>query len=98
MVGSVVWGQASIFGGKGQFRTLVVVLSRKRRRQGGRARSGGQAQARARPAAGAGERRWALPGEALVELVGRDGRERRISLLQIAGPIGIPLAVGTIQA
>ena len=57
VVGSVVWGQASIFGGKGLFRTLVVVLPRRRRRQGGRARSGGRAQARASPAARTGERR-----------------------------------------
>ena len=51
---------------------------RGRRREGGRA-GRGRGQTRARPASHKDERRrfW-LPAEALVELVGRDCRERRI--------------------
>jgi len=43
-----------------------------------RAGAGGRGQARARPASPADERRWWLPGDALVELEGRGGLEQRM--------------------
>ena len=71
-------GQASICGGSGLLRTLVVALAGGRQRRDGCARAGGRGQARARPASPADERRWWLPGEALVELEGWGGLEQRI--------------------
>jgi hypothetical protein len=71
---------ASICGGKRLLRTLVVALAGGRQRRDGCARAGGRGQARARPASPAGERRWWLPGNALVELEGRGALESRRGL------------------
>jgi hypothetical protein len=71
-------GQASICGGNGLLRALVVALAGGRQRRDGCARAGGGGRHEPRPASPADERRWWLPGDALVELEGRGGLEQRI--------------------
>ena len=83
-------GQASICGGSGLLRTLVVALAGGRRRRDGCARAGGRGQARARTASPADERRWWLPGDALVEFEGRGGLEQRIGGGIVLGIGGLP--------
>ena len=59
-------GQASIFGGKGLLRALIVALQGGCWRQGGGARAGWRGQPRASPVSRLGEwRRWWLLGDAL---------------------------------
>jgi len=67
-------GQASIFGGKGLLRTLVVALARGCRRQRGRVRAGGRGPARIRPASRVEERRRAWLPAGAPRRIRRPGR------------------------
>jgi len=82
---------ASICGGNGLLRALVVALPGGRGRWSGCARAGRRGRARACPASHRDEqRRWRLPAEALVELEGRGGLEQRISAAIVLGIGGRP--------